>query len=621
MNSLVVRILARALQDLVRGRRVRRAGLVNDRALALVLAPHGERRAGEPAQDAERDAPAMLVFALEPGAPHLRIEDPRPLDRRRTAQLGEAPARLAGATIQRVDAIGLERILAVTLAPSTDSSTSSSTDPSTGSSPDSSIGPLVLYFELLARTPFLVVTENGNVLAAVRAPGTRRPDARDMARGSAYQLPFDLGSPAALPTAGALLDGCLAEAGAATPDAWAAALARRLHHVPPALLAALTAGARSAAEVRDRVLDIRGPIHLDAGPPPSLGLATEGTAAIASDHDVARASLAALDEYGALATAALAAAFVRQTFMKALNTAESRARKALAGLEREEARLEDPEVWRRRGEALLAHPDPLPKGARAIQVADPRGGRDPIAIELDPRRPKATNVEALFQTARRMARAAEELATRRVALTARAAEIAAAQAEMAALPDADLAEAGARLARRGVIAADWAKSGEPRAGVGRKAKGEAETKRLPYRRYLLQGGWEIWVGRSAADNDILTHELARPADWWLHAHGASGSHVILRRSDGASQSPPPTALRAAAACAAHFSAARHSKMVPVIVTEKRYVRKPRRSPPGTAVCLREKTVMAAPAEPPAWAGEAVRPDAAASPREEPDAPR
>ena len=50
--------------------------------------------------------------------------------------------------------------------------------------------------------------------------------------------------------------------------------------------------------------------------------------------------------------------------------------------------------------------------------------------------------------------------------------------------------------------------------------------------------------------------------------------------------------------AAFFSRARHSRLVPVIVTEKRYVRKPRRSPPGTAVCLREKSIFVEPGLPP-----------------------
>src|SRR5688572_29170191 len=294
MNSLVVRATARALLELLGGRRVRRAGLLHDRALALILAPPRAPDALVDKRDAARGAPEMLVFALEPGAPHLRLEDARALDRRRTAQLGEVPAKLAGSTIHAVEAIGLERILAVTLIPSTSFSTA---------------GSLVITFELLARTPFLVVTEEGNVLAAVRAPGTRRPDARDMARGATYQLPFDLGPPGLLPAAGALLDARLAAATTSTPEGWAEALGGALHGVSPGVLAALTAGAQSAAEVRDRVLGAGGPLDFDPGPPPSLELSIAPRTG-APDPEWAHAALAALAEYGAVATAALAASAV-----------------------------------------------------------------------------------------------------------------------------------------------------------------------------------------------------------------------------------------------------------------------------------------------------------------------
>lgn len=37
----------------------------------------------------------------------------------------------------------------------------------------------------------------------------------------------------------------------------------------------------------------------------------------------------------------------------------------------------------------------------------------------------------------------------------------------------------------------------------------------------------MW-GKSAESNDILTFELSQKGDWWFHAHGTPGSHVILR---------------------------------------------------------------------------------------------
>ena len=53
----------------------------------------------------------------------------------------------------------------------------------------------------------------------------------------------------------------------------------------------------------------------------------------------------------------------------------------------------------------------------------------------------------------------------------------------------------------------------------------------------------------------------------------------------------------AAALAALHSKARHAGLVPVMHTERRYVRKPRKSPPGTATCLRYESVMVAPGVP------------------------
>ena len=91
--------------------------------------------------------------------------------------------------------------------------------------------------------------------------------------------------------------------------------------------------------------------------------------------------------------------------------------------------------------------------------------------------------------------------------------------------------------------------------------------------------------------------LARPEDYWFHVHGAAGSHVVLRRGKGKNE-PSKQTVEEVAAWTAFYSQARTAGKVPVIVTRKKYVRKPRKSPPGLAVCEREKTVMVKPQEPP-----------------------
>lgn len=115
-----------------------------------------------------------------------------------------------------------------------------------------------------------------------------------------------------------------------------------------------------------------------------------------------------------------------------------------------------------------------------------------------------------------------------------------------------------------------------------------------FRTFALDKQHTVYVGRSKIENDILTHRFASPTDLWFHAQGTTGSHVILK---GATPSTPKRIIEQAAAIAAHFSKARHSNTVPVVYTEKRYVRKPRKSPPGTASYLRGTTLFVTPCLP------------------------
>jgi predicted ribosome quality control (RQC) complex YloA/Tae2 family protein len=140
---------------------------------------------------------------------------------------------------------------------------------------------------------------------------------------------------------------------------------------------------------------------------------------------------------------------------------------------------------------------------------------------------------------------------------------------------------------------EWFPDTPPKTQRRRDASGPEEPLR-PFRRYLIDGRWEVWVGRSNQENDELTHRASHPADLWLHAQGVPGSHVILR-TQGHPEQIPHRVLEKAAGLAALHSKARHSGLVPVVFTERRYVRKPRKTAPGIAVCQREKTLFVAPA--------------------------
>jgi len=104
---------------------------------------------------------------------------------------------------------------------------------------------------------------------------------------------------------------------------------------------------------------------------------------------------------------------------------------------------------------------------------------------------------------------------------------------------------------------------------------------------------EILVGRTARDNDALTFQVASQRDFWLHAAGCPGSHVIVRNPEGLTSLPRET-LRFAAALAARHSKARDGGQVSVHVAQVKDVSKSKGAPPGQVSLRRYRSVRASP---------------------------
>jgi predicted ribosome quality control (RQC) complex YloA/Tae2 family protein len=108
--------------------------------------------------------------------------------------------------------------------------------------------------------------------------------------------------------------------------------------------------------------------------------------------------------------------------------------------------------------------------------------------------------------------------------------------------------------------------------------------------------WFVLVGRNNLENDKLTFHASAPTDLWFHAQNVPGSHVVLK-CRGNPGSPPSGILEMTSAIAAYYSKARHSGLVPVIYTQRKYVRKPRGAKAGQVICEREKMIMVRPGLP------------------------
>jgi predicted ribosome quality control (RQC) complex YloA/Tae2 family protein len=88
-------------------------------------------------------------------------------------------------------------------------------------------------------------------------------------------------------------------------------------------------------------------------------------------------------------------------------------------------------------------------------------------------------------------------------------------------------------------------------------------------------GFEILVGRGAAENDELTFGVAKPCDVWLHVAGPAGSHVVVRNPERLEEVPRGVLQRAAELAAWHSKARGARGKIEVHVCRVADVRKPR----------------------------------------------
>jgi predicted ribosome quality control (RQC) complex YloA/Tae2 family protein len=113
------------------------------------------------------------------------------------------------------------------------------------------------------------------------------------------------------------------------------------------------------------------------------------------------------------------------------------------------------------------------------------------------------------------------------------------------------------------------------------------------RRFVSPDGFVVLVGKSAADNDILTFKLGTGRDFWLHVAADSGSHVVVRNPAGVASLPRATA-QFAAGLAAGYSKLRGGGRVAVHLCTCAEVSKPRGLPAGKVQIERYRTVHATP---------------------------
>jgi predicted ribosome quality control (RQC) complex YloA/Tae2 family protein len=163
-----------------------------------------------------------------------------------------------------------------------------------------------------------------------------------------------------------------------------------------------------------------------------------------------------------------------------------------------------------------------------------------------------------------------------------------------ALRDLEQVETDLKLAAsRPEIDEVWAALIEAGHLRAKKGKGRRAARSQPIS-VTSPDGYTILVDRNSRQNDEVTFRRAKSDDWWFHARGVPGAHVIVRSQGGPL---PPDTLRRAAQLAAYYSQKRTEADVLVDYTQRRHVRRIPRAAPGLVTYSQEKTVRVVPTGP------------------------
>ncbi|MDY2700149.1 MAG: NFACT RNA binding domain-containing protein [Lachnospiraceae bacterium] len=235
---------------------------------------------------------------------------------------------------------------------------------------------------------------------------------------------------------------------------------------------------------------------------------------------------------------------------------------------------EKKDKYRIYGELLNTYGYDIAPGAKSL-VALNYYTNEMITIPLDPLLTASENAKKYFDKYSKLKRTYEALSQLTTQVKEEIDHLESIQAALdIALLEEDLAQIKEELIVSGYI---------HRKGGSKKIKFTSK----PFH-YISSDGFHIYVGKNNYQNDELTFKFATGNDWWFHAKGIPGSHVVVK-SEGASL--PDSTFEDAARLAAYYSKARSQDKVEIDYTEKKNVKKPSGGKPGFVVYYTNYSMM------------------------------
>ena len=232
------------------------------------------------------------------------------------------------------------------------------------------------------------------------------------------------------------------------------------------------------------------------------------------------------------------------------------------------------EKYKLYGELLHTYGYGTEPGAKSLSALN-YYTNEPLQIPLDPTLTASENAKKYFEKYGKLKRTYETLSKLTVEVKE---EIDHLESIAAAL---DIAEQEADLVeiKEELIAAGYV-----------RRKGGTKKEKITSRpfHYISSDGFHMYVGKNNFQNDALTFKFAAGNDWWFHAKGLPGSHVIVRA--GGAELPDST-FEEAARLAAWYSKGRGQEKVEIDYVEKKHVKKPNGAKPGFVVYYTNYSMM------------------------------
>ena len=110
--------------------------------------------------------------------------------------------------------------------------------------------------------------------------------------------------------------------------------------------------------------------------------------------------------------------------------------------------------------------------------------------------------------------------------------------------------------------------------------------------YISSDGFHIYVGKNNYQNEELTFKLATGNDWWFHAKGIPGSHVIVKTEGRADL--PDRLFEEAGSLAAYYSKGRDNDKVEIDYIQKKNITKVAGAAPGFVIYHTNYSLVASP---------------------------